>query len=482
MWALLDHDISTVMFAPDGSRLLGIAEIVPQIKTLKDPSYKAERQRGWRVSGLAEDDAGGVYTTNRVAEYLSGYAGPPPMIHLRPGETLRRYLTPGLEDGKTFVFWGMNYNTDNIPGPERSRTWVNQPDRMWNATRDAGHHPGQARYANAVYTYTPRFTDDTWKQGAVYYDDDHVIFEFRCPYVIAATPPNASKWGIYDPGARNGLIVSARRRLSIQVSADSGKTWSDWATAEPGKPLDLTDHVKGHYQYFLRAGGNYEQLKDSGLSIRTVSQCNVAIIPRLRGGTNRITYRSCERALISYTPIGGEKYIVDGKLNSPSVTLELYTPRGEKPLHLYAASWQASGNPPDPNIKYQIDYSTDAGQTWKPIVKDWQITRRAPEPNDFWSQSFTWGDTSLPDLPRGETPIRVRYTNTGKKPYRKIEAHLAYQIANPTPTRVTFGWNDSSGPRTATHAYAPTHGAEDTNWKFDAGTNVQSRWVEYASP
>src|SRR3954470_1691853 len=47
-WALLDHDISTVMFTPDGSRLMGIDEIVPQIKMLKNPAYKPERQRGWR--------------------------------------------------------------------------------------------------------------------------------------------------------------------------------------------------------------------------------------------------------------------------------------------------------------------------------------------------------------------------------------------------------------------------------------------------
>ena len=25
-------------------------------------------------------------------------------------------MEPGLEDGKTFVFWGMNYNTGGVPG------------------------------------------------------------------------------------------------------------------------------------------------------------------------------------------------------------------------------------------------------------------------------------------------------------------------------------------------------------------------------
>ena len=132
-WAVLDHDISTVIFSPDGSRLLSMDEVKKDIKTLKDPNFKPDRQRGWRVSGLADSDAGGVYTAYNTAEYLSGYAGPPPIVHLRPGESLRRYLQPGLDDGKTFVFWGMNYKNGGIPGPERDRAWVNQPEKMFGS-------------------------------------------------------------------------------------------------------------------------------------------------------------------------------------------------------------------------------------------------------------------------------------------------------------------------------------------------------------
>src|SRR5438034_54198 len=65
-------------------------------------------------------------------------------------------------------------------------------------------------------------------------------------------------------------------------------------------------------------------------------------------------------------------------------TVRLAPPPGTTATHLYAASWNASGNPPT-SSKYQIDYSTDDGQTWNSVVKDWQIIRRPPEPNDFWS-------------------------------------------------------------------------------------------------
>jgi hypothetical protein len=120
-WALLDHDLSTVIFDDAGQRLLSIADIKQNVKGFTKQNTFAPKQHGWLICGLHPDDGSG-FDTFKTAEYLAGYAGPPPMVHLRRGETFRRNLDPGLEDGKTFVFWGRNYNTLGIPGPERSRT------------------------------------------------------------------------------------------------------------------------------------------------------------------------------------------------------------------------------------------------------------------------------------------------------------------------------------------------------------------------
>ena len=106
-WALLDHDISTVVFDDRGEALLSIPEVGADLTRLTDRAYRPGKQHGWLVSGLDPGD-GKVYGRYQVAEYLSGYAGPPPMIHLRRGESLRRFLRPGLDDGKTFAFWGRN--------------------------------------------------------------------------------------------------------------------------------------------------------------------------------------------------------------------------------------------------------------------------------------------------------------------------------------------------------------------------------------
>ncbi len=473
-WALLDHDVSTVIFSADGARLLSIPEAMADLKTLKNPAYKTERQRGWRVAGLHDEDAA-AYTTFASAEYLSGYAGPPPLVNLRPGEKFRRYLNPGLDDGRTFVFWGLNYKAGGIPGPERSRAWVNQPENMYKSTKGTGWKAGQVRYANAVYTYAPNFADGSYKQGVIDESDQQVIFEFYTPYVIAATPANDKPWGIYDVGGKNGLVIEGEVACPVSISTDQGRRWQQAGMLAPGKPLDATDLVKGHQQYLLRLGAGADALKGAKLSWRTVCQCNVAIIPRLHDGINTISYEASGHGIISAGPNKdqAEAHVVDGRMGGNTVTLELKTPRGEKAARLYAASWNASGNPPGAT-KFRIEYSVDDGKAWRPVVKDWQIIRRSPEPADFWSQSFCYGDVAL-DGAAG--PVRVRFANDGGKTYRKVEAHLVYQVRRPSPVDVTFAWRNSpAGPvKTATRAYTATR---DDAWKIDAGSTVQTLWVE----
>src|SRR2546429_10006274 len=90
---------------------------------------------------------------------------------------------------------------------------------------------------------------------------------------------------------------------------------------------------------------------------------------------------------------------------------------------------------------------------------------------------LTWAEMGL----WSENPVRIRFTNTEKRPYRKVEAHLAYKIANPTPPTVTFAWRNSNGPlQTATHVYAP-NAADDATWAFDVGANPKTLWVEYSA-
>ena len=473
-WVLLDQDISTVVYNPAGTALLSIPEIKADIRRLTDRKYLPERQHGWLVSGLYPEDAVGVYTRFDSAQYLAGYAGPPPAVHLRRGETLRRYLQPGLADGKTFVFWGRNYNTRGIPGPERDRTWVNQPEKMYGSRTGTPARSGQARYGNAVSTYRPDFAGGDYREGVVDEGDHHVTFAFATPYVIGATPPNDRPFGIHEAGCKNGLVLHGRAGCPVAVSVDDGRTWHDCGAFRDG--MDLTDHVKGRRQYRLRFGAGARELAGSGLTLITACQANAAVLPRLKDDGTTVRFEAAGTAVVSAGPSVAEArtHLAGGGFGTPNVTLQLATPHGEPAVTIYAAAQVVSGNPPRSDVRYGIDYSTDGGQTWTPLVKDWTIPRRGEEPKEFWSQSFCYGSGQV--AAKDVSAVRVRFHNTGGRPYLRAEAHLVYRTRGTDDTKVTFDWTDDAGPHRQAHVFGT---GKPAGWAIQTGRNVRTRWVEF---
>jgi hypothetical protein len=472
-WVLLDHDLSTVIYNREGTALLSVAEIKADLKRLTDRKFVPERQHGWLVSGLHPDDAPGVYTAYKSASYFSGYSGPPPAVHLRRGETLRRHLEPGLEDGKTFVFWGRNNNTGGIPGPERDLTWVNQPEKMHGSREGTPARAGQARYGNAVYTYRPNFAGD-YREGVVDEDERHVTFAFQTPYLIGATPPNNKEWGIYDDGCKNGLVLRGKAGCQVAVSLDRGKTWRACGKFRDG--LDLTDHVKGRRQYLLRFDAGARDLTDAGLTMITVCQANAAILPRLKDDGSNVHFEASGQAVVSAGPAVDEAgtHVVAGGFQTQEVTLELATPRHESIRTVYAAAHMASGTAPRADVKYFIDCSTDGGTTWHPLVKDWTIPRHGDEPGESWSQSFCYGSGNCPD--KEASSIRVRFRNTGGKQCLRAEVHLVYRTKGSDGTKVTFDWTDDAGAHRESHVF---DAGKPGQCDIKTGKQVRTRWVEF---
>jgi hypothetical protein len=470
-WVLLDHDISTVVYNKEGTALLSIPEIQENLKELTNPAFMPERQHGWPMASYFKE-AGAAYGQYNSAGTHEGYAGAPPIVHLRRGETLRRYLKPGLEDGKTFVFWGMNYNTAGIPGPERWGSWVNQPDKLFTSKGGAGYHEGQARFANAVYRYTPDFANGDYKEGVVDESDQQVTFEFTTPYIIGCTPPNEKGWGIYDPGGKNGFILSGKASCPVSLSIDCGRTWVECGPATEG--MDLTDRVKGYRQYLVRLGAGAKSLAGSGFTMTTVCQASVSVIPRLKDGGTRVAFQSSGRAVHSAGPTReqGRAHLVEGAFGTPMAVLELKAPRDSTPTGITAAAQVASYTEPNPRVKYQIDLSTDAGKSWSPLVKDWQIVRLGKGPKSGWSQSFVWGDREL-----SSGPVRVRFSNDGGIEILRAEAHLIYRTPGKDGTRMTFDWTDDAGDHRESHVFPQVQSPE---WDLKTGKNAVTRWVEYA--
>jgi hypothetical protein len=468
-WALLDHDLSTVLFDDAGDSLLGLDVISKDWQRLTNRDVRRNLQHGWLPCGLHPDD-GRAYAEYQSAEYKAGYAGPPPIVHLRSGESLRRYFAPGLDDGQTFVFWGRNYMTGNIPGPERSRTWVNQPERMYQSQSGTSHNDGQFRYGNAVYTWRLDFSSDKYREGVHRETEQSVALEFYTPYIIAATPANDSAWGIYEAGCRNGLVLHGSADCKVSVSVDGGATWSRKVAFVDG--LDLTDHVKGHRQYLIQFDRPAKELAKSNITIETVCQANPATMPRLKDNGTEVRYAASGQAIVSFGPNKQQaaSRIIDGAFDTSSVTLRLSTPRGEKVTTMYAAAHIASGNPPDSSIEYFCRYSTDGGKNWQVADGVPNIQRRGVEPTDFWSQSMrSW---AVPLRNEDASEVLVRFDNTGKKSILRAEGHLVYQT-NAAPVQVTYSWTDNQGDHQATQ----TMNSGD-HWQIETNQNVQTRWVE----
>ena len=57
-----------------------------------------------------------------------------------------------------------------------------------------------------------------------------------------------------------------------------------------------------------------------------------------------------------------KKHVVAGQFNSPKVTLEADAPRGATIAALHVAAHVQSGNPPRPDVKYQIEKARQADQ------------------------------------------------------------------------------------------------------------------------
>jgi hypothetical protein len=348
---------------------------------------------------------------------------------------------------------------------------------MYGSKDGTGHHAGQARYANAVYTYRPDFTTDDYREGVIDESDRHVTFEFQSPYIIAATPANDDPWGIYQAGCRNGLVVTGEALVPISLSTDRGRSWQNAGTLN--SRIDLTDLAKGHRQYWLRLEAGASSLVGTKFQITTVCQANSSIIPRLADSGSRVEFEASGRAIASAGPnvAQAETHLVAGEFDSPRVTLEIATPRNSPVVAVHAAAHVASSNPPSPEISYRVDYSTDKGTSWQSLVSDWRITRQGQEPADFWSQSFCWGSTELSGL---QQPIQVRFQNNGGKRYRRAEVHVLYRVPKQDGTRVTFHWQDDTGVHTASPDFAPDESDSTADdWQLPTGKDVKTLWVEY---
>ena len=84
---VMEGDVNQRVYAEltlPGDAAVG-GELQQDVDRWIDRDYRPEKQHGWLVCGLHPGD-GNSYRKYAVAEYLAGYSGPPPMVHLRRGD------------------------------------------------------------------------------------------------------------------------------------------------------------------------------------------------------------------------------------------------------------------------------------------------------------------------------------------------------------------------------------------------------------
>jgi hypothetical protein len=497
-WASLDSDLSSVVFDDpvNPRRLRSLWDMAfkdpppgrtPRTSAEQEAMFDNEgapaANRGWMISGLhypsgkpadaTDSDLMHVYKDVRVVEVLSGYAGVPPLVALKRNETFRRYLRPGL-GGTDYAFWGSNTMAEGIPGPARDATWSQRPEAMFRAIRHGKY--GWARHGNAVFTYEPNFADGSYREGVIAEDAESVTFFFQSPYAVAAMPAaahRAKRDAVEHDGATGGLVITARAAdCPVQISTDAGRTWSPPVALKDR--VDLTDLVKGRHGYRLRFNAAPVALAGKGIAIRTVCMANDRTMPHLKDGGTTVEFAGTGKGVFSTggDVREGEAFITAGGFGQKSVEFTVPVPGGRPILEIHAVGWVASGVPPDPTVAYAIDYSTDDGRTWKPIVKDWRVELLGYQAADWWSQSFCFGSRDV--VAEKATSVKVRFSNP-KNAYRRAQVDLVYDTGDRRPVEVAFDWSEAGRPRSAMHVFDP---ARPAAWTIPTGKDVVTNWVE----
>jgi hypothetical protein len=200
-------------------------------------------------------------------------------------------------------------------------------------------------------------------------------------------------------------------------------------------------------------------------------------MPHLKDGGSTVSYEATGKAVFAAGPNGDQAkaFLTAGDFGRKMIEFTIPSPNKAKIVEVHANAWAASGVPPDPALKYQIEYSTDGGQTWKHVVKDWNVELRGYQAKDWWSQSFCYGSKDISGESASE--VKVRFSNP-KKSYRKAEVYLVYETPNNAPVEVTFNWSEGEEEKTARHVFPVGKGPAEEPWSIETGEGVVTNWVE----
>ena len=484
-WALADFTTGTMVFGDDG-KPVGIKEIAEKLKA-DDKAWLNDPKRGGfgKFACLPYPDSWGVYSKILDEMMLFGYNGMPIVYTLRAGESFTRYLEPGMQDGKTFMFWAKDYyNIGSKPfhGPYRHDTFLDDYP-MGNGKK--GHNP--VRQSNGVFEYSPSLADGRYKDGVKAEKDTimeggvlkgksadaSVTFEQASPYIIAAWPEKRGdrEWNLLAEKCVDGAVAGgvAVGKVAVNVSVDGGKTWKEAGVAEGPFKVDFTDIVKGRNTYMVRFGlTGADGLKS--LKLRTVVQVARAVIPRLKDGGTKVTYQAGGQGVIQGGP---SQYLADGLRRKDLETegfrvMEIKAPGAIK---FASGMLRASGPGRGP---WSVAFSLDGGKTWKTGLKDVNLK---PEDSGWGGGHHAYAWAEMPFA--GNKDAKSVLVKVGKGNISHAEIYATYQQPNTSGLEVTYAWTEGAQVKQDTHKIDAGKAAD--TWTVPTGQNVKTKWVRFTA-
>jgi hypothetical protein len=485
-WALADFTTGMMVFDDDG-KAMSIDQIIPHAKA-KDTKWLSDPKRGgpYKLAMGPFGDSLDGYQQIVDQQKLFGFNGMPIVYSLRAGESFTRYLDPGLEDGKTFMFWAKDYfdiSGKPVHGPHRTQTFL---DRY-----PVGNGNGNPRFsmhqANGVFEYALPLADGRYKEGArtlkdVAYSEGVlrgkgegavVVFEHTSPYVIAAWPEKRGdrEWKLLEEKCVDGAVASgtAAGKVPVKVSIDGGQTWTTAGIAQGEFKVDFTDIVKGRHFYLVSFGLSPQDGLKS-LNLRTVVQVARGVVPRLKDGGTKVTYQAGGAGVIQ----GGPSQFLADRLRRKDLETEgvrVMEIKAPGAIQFASGVLRASGPGRGP---WSVAFSLDDGKTWKVGLKDVNLK---PEESGWGGghHAYAWAEMAFPDNKDAKSVL----VKVGKGNISHAEVYATYQQPDTSAVEVTYGWTEAGQTKTYTHKIEA--GKVSDTWTIPTGQGIQTKWVRFAA-
>ncbi|OGS21832.1 MAG: hypothetical protein A2252_00025 [Elusimicrobia bacterium RIFOXYA2_FULL_39_19] len=433
-------------------------------------------------------------------------------ITLRPGETFTRYFDK--QWSPNFQFWGngnslpVNVKVYNSAG-ESAYVKSPGPFPLTNTSSSRGF----GMYANGEYVYTPDLSHFSCFEGVLASTDvvsqgsspklagtsasSEVIFYMRTPYVICAYPVDGETaddlYYIDDghpglAGATRGAIISgsAVGTVSMSISYDMGRTWNSIGSLSGSFSNDITDYVKGRYQYWVKFNFTSGSGLDS-LTLNTRVMLNSMMLYSLCGleqGVNNIKYNTDNLSVKEIVPdIWTSQAIYNaGKYSDSNMTWENGDVRHLSPTDptsgpsevVYKVDCSGAIRKLDLGCRFMVQtyksplhemfYSTDNGSTWVLISSNVSSV-------EFYSSKGCYNGSAALSGAQKQclvkfkiTPNPTCYWNNG---FTNFFISAYYENPTTSDMIITHGWNESGTPYTHSETIHP--GTTFYNYTINVG-------------